>query len=306
MTHRQRKTLIAITVLYSLFILYFLFIGLGRMSSSKNMTGYSFMFIPSDFFKLPSLSDFLHPTLMDFVSLGNIAAFIPFGILIPLLYRTRFVRFIALFFLAILAVEMIQALTKLGSFDINDAIQNSTGAAIGYGAYFIGFRVRDSRRGWRDFAITGASAVLLWAGVWGAFGLVDVVASIKGPLTALSELKDRAGNTSRGTTELDPFVAGGQTVTPKHNVYGSGESRTETYTYSLGRKSVVLSGTYGVPDRAEFTGSIVITVDGDEILSDSTEYQGRLPNRFEFQLESANELTMTLTGNEKLWDFGFR
>ena len=81
---------------------------------------------------------------MDFVGFGNVAAFIPFGILIPLLYRTSFVRFMILFILSILVLETIQALTFLGSFDMNDVIQNSTGAAIGFGAYKLGFRAKTS------------------------------------------------------------------------------------------------------------------------------------------------------------------
>lgn len=80
---------------------------------------------------MPALSELLHPTLMDLVSIGNIAAFIHFGLLVPLLYRMSFVRFITLFILAILAIETVHALTMLGSFDVHDVFKNSVGAAIG-------------------------------------------------------------------------------------------------------------------------------------------------------------------------------
>ncbi|MFD1903104.1 VanZ family protein [Paenibacillus rhizoplanae] len=46
------------------------------------------------------------------------------------------------FILSILVVETIQALTFLGSFDTNDVITNSVGAAIGFGGYKIGFRTK--------------------------------------------------------------------------------------------------------------------------------------------------------------------
>lgn len=137
---QPRKIIFAITIIYTLFILYFLFFAFGRVGKAGLIEGYTFIFLPEDFFRVPGLSDLLHPTVMDLVGLGNIAAFIPFGILIPWLYRTSFVRFMAGFILSILVLETIQALTFLGSFDMNDVIQNSTGAAIGFGAYKLGFR----------------------------------------------------------------------------------------------------------------------------------------------------------------------
>lgn len=102
---------------------------------------------------------------MDLVGIGNFAAFIPFGILFPLLYRTSFVRFMTGFILSILVVETIQALTFLGSFDMNDVIQNSLGAAIGFGAYQIGFRTKNY---WRNIAATGIASAVLMIGVWGS------------------------------------------------------------------------------------------------------------------------------------------
>lgn len=115
---QHRKIIFALTIGYTLFILYFLFFAFGRVGKVDHNNEYTFIFLPDDFFRVPGLSDLLHPTLMDFVGFGNIAAFIPFGILIPLLYRTNFVRFMTLFILSILVLETIQALTLLGSFDM--------------------------------------------------------------------------------------------------------------------------------------------------------------------------------------------
>lgn len=137
---QQRKFIFTITILYTILILYFIFLAFGRIDAVARMTGYTFIFLPDSFFKLPSISDLLHPVLMDFVGFGNIAAFIPFGILIPLLYRINFIRFIILFILSIFVIETIQALTLLGSFDVNDVIQNSLGAAVGFGAYKFGIQ----------------------------------------------------------------------------------------------------------------------------------------------------------------------
>ncbi len=304
MNTQQRKLVFSITVLYTILILYFIFFAFGRTGNVAQTTGYTFIFLPDTFYKLPSVSDLLHPTLMDLVGFGNIVAFIPFGILIPLLYRTGFFRFIALFFLSILAVETVQALTLLGSFDMNDAIQNTLGAAVGFGAFKFGVRTNNV---WRNLVTIGVSMIVLLAGLWGACGLVDkAFTKYEGPVVALNEPKDSSGETFTGT-KLYSFKIGGQNIEPQYNVFSAEGKKVETYTYTLGKKELVLSGYYGIPDDADdLNGSISLSVDGRQILSNSGEYQGREPGMFEIPLEAVDELTITLEGNEKLWDIGFR
>lgn len=301
---QQRKIIFTITILYTILILYFIFLGFGRIGTIGRMTGYTFIFVPDSFFKLPSLSELLHPTLMDFVDFGNIAAFIPFGILIPLLYRINFIRFLALFFLSILVIETIQALTLLGSFDANDVIENSLGAAVGFGAYKLGIR---SKNVWSYIATTGISCIVLLIGVWGFFGIIDkAFTKVEGPFVALNELKDSAGNPSTGT-KLYSFKIGGKTVEPQYNVFGVEGKNMETYTYTLGSKEkLVFSLYYGMPDQTDDDGGLSVTVDGRKVFSSSAKYQRGEPEMFEIPIEAANELTITIEGNEKLWDVGFR
>lgn len=137
------------------------------LDTVAQMSGHTFIFLPDTFFKLPSISDLLHPTLVDF---GNIVAFIPFGILIPLLYRINFIRFITLFIMSILLIEVIQGLTLLGSLDVNDVIQNSLGAVVGFGAYKLGIRTKNI---WRNIIVTGISVTVLIIGVWGVCGVIN-------------------------------------------------------------------------------------------------------------------------------------
>ncbi|RRJ62837.1 VanZ family protein [Paenibacillus oralis] len=301
---QQRKIIFAITIFYTLLILYFLFFAFGRAGKVDQITEYTFIFLPDSFFKLPGLSDLLHPALMDFVDFGNIAAFIPFGILIPLLYRTSFVRFMTLFILSILVVETIQALTFLGSFDINDVIQNSSGAAVGFGAYKLGFRTKNN---WRNIAAAGISSVVLMLGVWGVFGVLDQVFTKEmGPFVAINDLKDSTGNTLTGT-KPSSLKVGGQDVEPQYNVYNIEGKKKETYTYTLGNKEeLYFFLNYGIPDQKDFQGSIKLTIDGHEFLSVSAKDQRHEPDRVEIFLPQANELTITIEGNETLWDVGFR
>ena len=301
---QQRKIIFAITIFYTLFILYFLFFAFGRVGKVDHNNEYTFIFLPDDFFRVPGLSSLLHPTLMDFVGFGNIAAFIPFGILIPLLYRTNFVRFMTLFTLSILVLETIQALTLLGSFDMNDVIQNSSGAAIGFGAYKLGFRTKNNRR---NTVATGIAGIVLMLGVWGIFGVLDQ-AFIKemGPFVAINELKDSTGSPSTGTKQASLKI-GGQVVEPKYNVYSIEGKNKETYTYTLGnKKELYLFLNYGIPDHKDFQGSIRVTVDGQEFLYASAEVGRREPDMSLIFLPQANELTITIEGNETLWDVGFK
>lgn len=298
---KRRKLILTITLLYTLFILYFMFFAFGRGDSESD--SYTFIFVPDNFLKLPNPLELLHPTLMDIVSLGNTAAFIPFGILIPLLYPMKFVRFIILFMLSILLLETVQALTLLGSFDIGDVLKNSSGAVIGFVAYSIGIRAKTVRRS--VFSI-GISIVLLLIMNWGVGAGIDkAVAKNPGSFVALNEWENSSGVTSKKTKSL-PFKIGGQEITPQFNVYDTNGKKSETYSYKLNGKEFYFYLQYGIPDQNDFEGSISVSVDGRQILSYSSKYQKHKPEIFEWYFEQADVLTITLEGNEKAWDIGYR
>ena len=74
--------------------------------------------------------------------IGNIAVFVPFGIFVPIL----FVRCKNIFLTTLLAlqmsliVELIQLVTMVGSFDVDDILLNTLGGLCGYLIWFI-FRI---------------------------------------------------------------------------------------------------------------------------------------------------------------------
>ncbi len=70
---------------------------------------------------------------------GNIIGFIPFGILLPLLFvwcRSIW-KIILASFLISLAFETTQLITGLGVFDIDDIILNTAGGIVGFIVYLI-------------------------------------------------------------------------------------------------------------------------------------------------------------------------
>ncbi len=304
MTAQQRKIILTITLSYTVLILYFMLFAFGRADDAAQVAGYTFNFVPGNFFRLPGLSDLLHPTLMDMVAIGNIAAFIPFGILIPWLYRSGFIRFIALFVLSILVMETVQALTLLGSFDMNDVVQNSVGAAIGFGAYKLGFRTQHV---WRNIVGAGLSAVVLLIAVWGSFGLIDKVFTKElDSFVALNDLRDSTGNPAAAAGRYD-LTIGGEYIEPQYNVYSAEGNDGGTFTYQLGNKELYLLLNYGAPDEEDADGSLSVTVDGAELLSVSLGGDQRHEsNMSSIYLEQGNELTIKIKGNIKLWDVGYR
>lgn len=65
---------------------------------------------------------------------GNVVMFIPLGFLLPRIWRKLrgFFRTILTIAVLVIAVEILQYVTLLGSLDIDDFILNITGAVIGY------------------------------------------------------------------------------------------------------------------------------------------------------------------------------
>lgn len=79
-------------------------------------------------------------TISFFVNvLGNIFAFSPFGMLLPILVTSmrHWWKMLALSFLVTMCIECTQLVTKLGVFDVDDLFMNTLGGMIGYGLYCI-------------------------------------------------------------------------------------------------------------------------------------------------------------------------
>lgn len=71
--------------------------------------------------------------------IGNVALFIPAGVMMPVLWKRmrNFFLFLLMCILAIALVEGLQLVTLLGSCDIDDLILNLSGMILGYLLYLI-------------------------------------------------------------------------------------------------------------------------------------------------------------------------
>lgn len=72
---------------------------------------------------------------------GNIVAFIPLGLMLPILFNHRKMPFSKVLFISLfvsLAFEMTQLVLSIGTFDVDDLILNTSGGAIGYLIFRLG------------------------------------------------------------------------------------------------------------------------------------------------------------------------
>jgi glycopeptide antibiotics resistance protein len=74
---------------------------------------------------------------------GNVLAFLPMGFFLPLLFRrfNGFWQTAGAVFLATSSVEVLQFVTRVGSFDVDDIILNTAGGIIGYLLFAMVFRI---------------------------------------------------------------------------------------------------------------------------------------------------------------------
>lgn len=74
--------------------------------------------------------------------IGNVAAFVPFGLILPIILRTKkhryYIQWVFFWaFLLSLSIEVTQYLTAVGAFDVDDLILNTSGALVGYILYLL-------------------------------------------------------------------------------------------------------------------------------------------------------------------------
>ncbi|WP_136605296.1 VanZ family protein [Paenibacillus dokdonensis] len=300
METKLRKIIFAGIILYTFLILYFLFFAFNRLDHEYSEYGYDFMLIPESVpILFPNLSDLSFSWIFN---LGNIAAFIPYGIVIPLLYRTHLVKFISVFVLTILVLETLQSLTFLGTFDVDDVISNTLGAGIGFCAYKVGLTIKVF---WKKLMAMGLTIVVLLVGIMGISEIINyAVEKREGPVHALNEVKEITGSMPM-TKDLPGFTVAGKKIEPKMNLYSSEGQDTKKYTYILGeKKDILFYSSFGIPDNGDDHGELIIAVDGKEIVQYNEQYYQDMET-IDFSMNSVHEITITLKGNAKLWDVKF-
>ncbi|WNS45691.1 VanZ family protein [Paenibacillus sp. MMS20-IR301] len=120
-------------IAYSAMLIYWMFLGFGRAVQTEGPLRYNLE---------PLRTIRLYFDLSNGVSysgrlvnlLGNVAVFVPFGILLPLVkprYNSLF-RLTLISVLGIFVLELMQMLLRVGSLDVDDLLLNLLGVWAGY------------------------------------------------------------------------------------------------------------------------------------------------------------------------------
>lgn len=294
--NRLRKIMLAGIIGYAVLILYFMFFGFNRMDHKIDYNQYTFMFVPEGIpLRFPELT---MSWLYDF---GNIAAFIPFGIIIPLLYRIRFRKFIPLFILLITFLEVVQSLTFLGTFDIMDIISNTLGAIIGFVAYKVGF---SSEITFKKLFASTISVFILFIGIMIISESIDYVVHVNekiGSVEAINEISATVPESEKIST----FTVQGEKIKPTLNLFSSRDGISKEYLFNINKKSLWFYANCGIPDGEEYKGSVVIMVNGEELIQFSDKDEDKNVWRVKTFIDTDIEnFKIIITGNAKIWDVG--
>lgn len=134
---KRKAVAIHLFLIYFVVLFYFLFFSekMGRTFSERT---YHYNLVP--FREIKRFLTYYKVLGVETVMLniaGNIAAFIPFGIFLPIFSkRCRYFWYTAFYSLELsLFVELLQLITKVGSFDVDDLLLNTIGGMFGYLIY---------------------------------------------------------------------------------------------------------------------------------------------------------------------------
>lgn len=125
-------------------LIYFMFFAesLGRMDLSL---GYRYNLEPfREIKRCIQYWDVLGPFNASMNLVGNVAAFMPFGFILPMLCladRKWYLIFLLSLFLS-LGIETIQLITMRGSFDVDDLMLNTLGGLAGYWCFLAASKLR--------------------------------------------------------------------------------------------------------------------------------------------------------------------
>lgn len=135
-----RRAGVVLFVIYVLLLIYFLFFSeeYGRVAELDREYQYNlipFVEIRRFWIYREQLGVFAVFTNL----IGNVVGFVPFGLLLPVIFRNfrQCSRIVLSGFALSLTVETIQLITKVGSFDVDDLMLNTLGAFLGYFIFYI-------------------------------------------------------------------------------------------------------------------------------------------------------------------------
>jgi glycopeptide antibiotics resistance protein len=113
---------------YTLFLLYLMFLGMGRFQYEDNLITVEPIFSTIQFIR-----NSIEWKVIVMIVLGNIVMFIPFGFLGWLFPQLKDLKKLLYTFVSsIIIVEALQYFTRMGIFEVDDIILNTFGVYLGW------------------------------------------------------------------------------------------------------------------------------------------------------------------------------
>lgn len=139
MKKTKKYGLIVISVIYAVSLVYLLFAKGNRvLLSGASLSEYISVlcnFVPfvTIVSYVKALTDHSVNIMIPIKNLGgNFILFMPFALIMYAFTKMKEMKFLAINFLLILAIEVMQIVTRTGSFDVDDIILNMLGAGLAY------------------------------------------------------------------------------------------------------------------------------------------------------------------------------
>ena len=291
MTKKRKNLLVALLVIYSITIIYCMFFGFNRVQGIDTCR---FQLVPN---KWP----LMFPGILSIwiFDLSNIVAFIPFGILIPKLLNIDFKKFVFLFISAIFLLEILQSITRLGVFDINDIISNTLGATIGYIMYK---KVFLSKLSIRSFVISVIIVIISIVSIMiiSELGL-QILNKTPGEIQSISEF-DEINKELPQIKKFDKLIVLEEEIMPTLNLYSAKDDCKEFIYKFEEMKDVILYANICIEDGSNLKGRATIYVNGDIVYDNNRTSFGM--ESIEIPFDRINEVKIKVSGNAKLWDVG--
>lgn len=132
---------------YLIFLAYFLFFAESTGRTFEGRTYHYNLVLFKEIRRFIVYRETLGTTAVVLNLFGNVAAFLPFGMILPIMGR----RFRSFFFMTLLTfefslvIETIQLVCKVGSFDVDDLLLNTIGGMLGYLGFAVMNRIRRAK-----------------------------------------------------------------------------------------------------------------------------------------------------------------
>lgn len=147
--NRHWKHGLVLLIIYLNLLTYFLFFA-EAMGRTPDTRGYAYnLVLFKEIRRFIVYRDILGYKAVMLNIVGNVVAFMPFGFIVPEVWDKMNHWYSIMFqgFLFSLCIELIQLVSRVGSFDVDDLLLNTIGALLGYLAFVVAKGVWNYCRG---------------------------------------------------------------------------------------------------------------------------------------------------------------